>query len=313
MANEIQIGARCFHFRTIPGSFFSTQYGTYLSLNSWSNLYIVHTMRVLFIGEIVGKAGHFTLKANLKALREEKKVDFVIANANGATGGFGLGKNHAITLRKKNIDILTGGENIYHKKDLVEFLPKAPWILRPANLPPGIPGRGWGVYETPEGPIGVISLIGISSYVRMHGNNPYTYLPEIVKKIRERAVAIVLNFHASTTAEKRTMAFHSEGLVSAMIGTGVRCLTADAEVLPGGTAVITDAGRTGSRDSIYGLESETELKIITSRVPQRSRDGWGGLRLQGVIIDIGNDGKARSIETIDIASVEEPNDPYGHN
>ena len=270
-------------------------------------------MRVLFIGEIVGKAGHFTLKANLKELREEKNIDFIIANANGATGGFGLGKNHAITLRKKHIDILTGGENIYYKKDLVEFLPRTPWILRPANLPPGIPGRGWGVYDTPEGPIGVISLIGQSGYFRMHGNNPYTYLPEIVKKIRERAVAIVLNFHATTTAEKRTMAFHADGQVSAMVGTGTRCLTADAQILPGGPPAITDAGRTGSRASIYGLDSETELRILTTRVPERSKDGWGDLRLQGAIIDIEKDGRASRIETVDLASGEEPDDPYSRH
>ena len=270
-------------------------------------------MRVLFIGEIVGKAGHFVLKTDLKDLMSEKKIDFVIANANGATGGFGLGKNHAITLKKKKIDILTGGECIYYKKDIVDFLPKAPWILRPANLPPGIPGRGWGVYETPEGPIGVISMIGQSGYSRMHGNNPYTYLPELVKKIRERAVAIVLNFHASTTAEKRTMAFHADGLVSAMVGTGTRCLSADAAIMPGGTAVITDAGRTGSRESIYGMESDTELRILTTRIPERSKDGWGDLRLQGLIVDIERDGRARSVETVDLPGREEPNDPYGQN
>jgi len=145
----------------------------------------------------------------------------------------------------------------------------------------------------------------------MHGNNPYTYLPEIVRKIRERTSVILLNFHATTTAERRTMAFHADGLVSAMIGTGTRCQTADAEVFPGGTAVITDAGRTGSRSSIYGMDSETEMRILLRRVPERSKDGWGDLRLQGVILDIGEDGKARSIESVDIPSKEEPNDPNG--
>ena len=270
-------------------------------------------MRVLFLGEIVGKAGHFTLKATLKDFVGEHGIDFVVANANGATGGFGLGKNHAITLRKKGIGVLTGGECIYYKKDIVDFLPKAPWILRPANLPPGIPGRGWGVYETPAGPLGVICMIGQSGYPKMHGNNPYTYLPEIVKKIRERTDAVILNFHATTTAEKRTMAFHADELVSAMVGTGTRCRTADASILDGGTAVLTDAGRTGSRRSVYGMESETELRILVNRVPERSRDGWGDLRLQGALLDIGADGKARAIESIDVPSKEEPDDPYGAN
>lgn len=273
---------------------------------------MVNLMRVLFIGEIVGKAGHFTLKHLLKDLVSDREIDFVIANANGATGGFGLGKNHAITLRKKGIHVLTGGECIYYKKDIVDFMPKAPWILRPANLPPGIPGRGWGVYNTAAGDIGVICMIGQSGYSRTHGNNPYTYLPEIVRKIRERTDTIVLNFHAMTSAERRTMAFHSDGLVSAMIGTGTRCQTADAEVLAGGTAVITDAGRTGSRGSVFGMDSDTEMRILLTRVPERSKDGWGDLRLQGILMDIGKDGKTRSVETLDIPCKEEPDDTNGN-
>ena len=273
---------------------------------------MVAAMRILFLGEIVGKAGHFTIKTTLRTIVEEKGIDFVVANANGATGGFGLGKNHSITLRKRGLGVLTGGECICHKKDMVEFLSKASWILRPANLPPGIPGRGWGVYNTPAGPLGVICMLGQSGYERMHGNNPYTYLPEIVQKIRERTRAVVFNFHATTTAEKRTMAFHADGLVSAMIGTGTRCLTDDAEILPGGSAAVTDAGRTGSRASIYGMNSEIELRILNNRVPERSKDGWGDLRIQGVILDIDEEGKAAAIETVDRPSGEDPYDPNGN-
>jgi metallophosphoesterase (TIGR00282 family) len=276
-------------------------------------MFMVVFMRVLFLGEIVGKAGHFTLKHLLKNLVDEKGIDFVIANANGATGGFGLGKSHAITLRKKGIRVLTGGECIYYKKDIVEYLPKAPWILRPANLPPGIPGRGWGVYDSPAGDIGVICMIGQSGYTRTHGNNPYTYLPEIVRKVKERTDTIILNFHATTSAERRTMAFHSDGMISAMIGTGTRCQTADSKVLPGGTAIITDAGRTGSRSSVFGMDSETEMRILLSRIPERSKDGWGDLRLQGAILDIGPDGRSRSIEAIDIPCKEEPDDTNGNS
>jgi len=268
-------------------------------------------MRVLFVGEIVGKAGHFTLKSNLKDLVAERQVDFVVANANGATGGFGLGKNHALTLRKRGVGVLTGGECVYYKKDLVEMLPKSPWILRPANLPPGVPGRGWGVYDTPVGPLGLICMLGLSGYSRMHGNNPYTYLPELVKKIRDRTDRIILNFHATTTAEKRTMGFHADGLVSAVIGTGTRCQTADAELFPKGTAYITDVGRTGSRASVYGLDSDTEMRILLSRIPERSKDGWGDLRFQGVLLDIGDDGRCTSVEALDIPSKEEPDDPNG--
>lgn len=266
-------------------------------------------MRVLFLGEIVGKAGRFTVKSKLTDFVTDREVDFVIANANGAAGGFGLGKKHAITLRKRGIAVLTGGENSYNKKDLVEYLPAVPWILRPANLPPMSPGRGWGVYDTPKGPLGVINLLGQFGYTRMNSNNPYTDLPDIAARMRKRTPAIVLNFHSSTTAEKRAMAFHADGLVSAMLGTGTRCLTADAEIFPGGTAAITDTGRTGSRGALYGMESETEMRILLNRVPERSKDGWGDLRMQGVLMDIASSGKAESIETIDLPCGENSSDP----
>jgi calcineurin-like phosphoesterase len=154
-------------------------------------------------------------------------------------------------------------------------------------------------------------MIGQAGYTRTHGNNPYTYLPELVKKIKERTDVIIFNFHATSSAERRTMAFHADGMVSAMIGTGTRCQTADAEVLSGGTAVITDAGRTGSRNSVFGMDSEIELKILQTGIPRRSADGWGNLRLQGVIANIGPDGKADTIEVLDIPCKEEPDEPNG--
>ena len=261
-------------------------------------------MRVLFLGEIVGKAGHFTIKTSLKSFAEQHQVDFAAANANGATGGFGLGKNHSIVLKKRGIDVLTGGECIYYKKDIVDFLPRTPWVLRPANLPYGAPGRGWGVYDTPAGPLGVICLLGQAGYSRTHGDNPYAALGDIVRKVRERAAAVILNFHATATAEKQAMAHHADGLVSAVIGTGTRCLTDDAEIQSGGTAAITDAGRTGSRASIYGMDSETELRILKRRVPERSKDGWGDLRMQGVLLDITKEGKAASITIVDRPSAD---------
>lgn len=269
-------------------------------------------MRVLFLGEIVGKSGVFTVKNVLPGLVEEKGVDFVVANANGATGGFGMGKNHSITLRKRGIDVMTSGECVYYKKDMVTHIAKAPYLLRPANFPPGVPGRGWGVFDTPKGPLGIVNMIGQSGYPRLHGNNPFTYIPEIVRKIKERTPRVLFNFHATATAEKLTMGYHVDGQVSAMVGTGSRVLTADAGVFPKGTAYITDAGRTGSHEGIWGLESETELRILTTRVPERSKETWGLLRLQGLVIDIGENGKADAVETITAPCEEEPDDSNGN-
>jgi len=269
-------------------------------------------MKILFVAEIVGRAGHSAVKLLLKKTITEQNIDFVIANVNGATGGFGIGKVHAITLKKRGVDVLTGGENIFLKKDFIDFLPKNRWALRPANLPPGIPGNGWGVYKTKTGgEIGVINMVGQSGYSRMHGNNPFTYLPDIAEKIRKRTKIIIFNFHAATTAEKQSMIFHADSLVSAVIGSGARCQSADAGITEKGTAFITDSGRTGSRLSVYGLESSIEMKNLLTGMPVWSKDGWGDNRLQGVILDAEPDGSVSSIKTLDIPSEEATDDPHG--
>lgn len=256
-------------------------------------------IRILFIGEIVGKAGVFCIKKLLPEIKKEHSIDFVIASSEGATGGFGIGKTHSIYLRKLGIDVLTSGEKIFFKKDIVEHLPKAPWHLRPVNYPYGCPGRGWRIYTCGETKVAVINILGNSGFNRTHLANPFTILPDIVAKAKEETPVVVVDFHASTTAEKKTMFCHMDSKVSAVIGTHTKALSADAKVLPGGTAVICDAGRTGSLDSVGGLDPEIEIKKYMTQLPERSRDCWENLELQGVVMDIDvSTGKALSIETI---------------
>ena len=257
-------------------------------------------MRVLYIGEIVGKAGVFCIKKVLGETRKQHQVDFVIANGEGATGGFGLGKNHSIYLRKLGIDVLTGGECIYYKRDMVEHIEKATYILRPANYPKENPGRGWQVYRQTEPPIAVIVLLGQAGFTRVHLDNPFALLPDIVKGIREHTPLILVDFHAATTAEKHAMFRYADGKVSAVIGSHMKIITADEEVLPGGTAVICDAGRTGSQDSIGGLDPDVEIRKFLTQIPERSQDAWEDIALQGVLVDIGADGKATSIERLQV-------------
>ncbi len=266
------------------------------------------SFRVLCIGEIVGKTGVYTVKALLSRLKKEKSIDFVIANGEGVTGGFGIGKNHSIYLRKLGIDVITTGEKVYYKKDMVEHIQKAPYILRPANYPPGNPGRGWRIYEKDGQKIGVISLLGQSGFRRTHLSNPFTFLPEIVSRLKEEVRMIVLDFHATTTAEKYTMFYMADGKVSAVAGTHNKALTADAHILPGGTAVICDTGRTGSLMSVGGLDPEVEIRKYLNQIPERSRN-WGVLpELQGVIIEIGEDGHATTIETLRVVGPEVTDD-----
>lgn len=270
------------------------------------------SIRVLFIGEIVGKAGVFCVKTLLPALKADRKIDFVIANAEGTTGGFGLGKNHSIYLHKLGIDVLTGGERIYYKLDMVGHIQRAPYILRPANYPPGNPGRGWRVYEIGDSKIGVICLLGQSGFTRVHLSNPYTFLPELLSRVKQETPIVILDYHATTTAEKYAMFHLADGKVSAVIGTHTRALTADEAILPGGTGVICDTGRTGSSDSIGGMEIETELQKFLTAIPERSKDAWGGLELQGVILDIEEDGKTSNIERIRMRCEGQPNEGNGN-
>lgn len=255
-------------------------------------------LRILYLGEIVGKSGVYCVKQLLPALKAERAVDFVIANGEGATGGFGIGKNHSIYLHKLGVDVITSGECIYYKKDMVEHLTKAPYILRPANYPFGNPGRGWMIYTREERRIGVVCLLGQAGFQRVHLQNPYLLLAELVERIAKETSTILVDFHAGTTAEKYTMFYQMDGKVSAVIGSHTKALTADERVLPGGTAVIGSAGRTGSLLSVGGLDPDIEIRKFLTQVHEHSREAWAGLELQGVLVEIDGGGRATSIERL---------------
>jgi metallophosphoesterase (TIGR00282 family) len=258
----------------------------------------VETIRVLFIGEIVGKCGVFTVKHLLPEIKKEMGIDFVVANGDGATGGFGIGRNHAIYLRKLGVDVITGGECIYYKRDIVEHIARAPYLLRPANYPYGNPGRGYMIYDTPRGKIGVISLLGMSGFDRTHLGNPFFCVTSLIEKISEQTKTIVIDFHAATTSEKYTMFYHVAGKVSAVIGTHNKALTADAKIMADRTAVICDTGRTGNSFSVGGLDSEIEIRKYLTQIQEYSQVKCEHLELQGAVVEIGPDGAAKSITTI---------------
>lgn len=265
-------------------------------------------IRILCLGEIVGKAGIFCIKHMLPKLKHEKQIDFVIANGEGATGGFGIGKNHSIYLHKLGIDVITSGEKIYFKKDMVPHISKSPYILRAANYPPGNPGRGWRVYNSDDRKIAVINLLGQSGFSRVHVSNPFTFLPDIVRRIKEETPIIIVDFHAATTAEKYSLFYAADGLVSAIAGTHTKALTADEQILPNGTGIICDTGRTGSIESVGGLHPEIEIRKFLTAVPERSRDCMDNIEIQGVIFDVNLDGKTESVERIRMKCDEEFNE-----
>lgn len=256
------------------------------------------TLRILYLGEIVGKAGIYCVKSELNRLRREHRIDFVIANGDGATGGFGIGKNHSIYLHKLGVECITGGDQIYYKKDMVPHIGKAPYIVRPANLPPAAPGRGWRHFDAGGQRLAVCSLLGMAGFGKVHASNPFTFIPELVERMKRDTPCILLDFHAATTAEKYTMFHIADGLLSAVVGSGHRSITADAAVSERGTATICDTGRTGSLNSVGGLDPSVEIQKFLRQVPERSKEWWENLELQGAIIEIDSEGSAVSIESL---------------
>ncbi len=264
------------------------------------------SIRILYVAEIVGKAGVFTVKKVLPQAIRDLRVDFVIGNADSATGGAGLGRQHAVYLRKLGLEVITTGECAYYKRDIVEHMPKAPYLLRPANYPYGNPGRGYRVFACPAkggAKVAVVQLLGQAGFPRVHLANPYQAIVELARKLREETPIVILDFHAATTAEKRMMAYHASGLVSAIIGSHTKALTADACVTRG-TAYITDAGRTGSLQSVGGLDPATRIGEYLSGISAWAKDGVEGLELQGCLVEVGEDGKAISIEALRLPCAE---------
>jgi len=256
------------------------------------------SIRILFLGEIVGRPGIQALKEGLKKLRETERIDFVVANGEGTTNGFGIGKNHALQILKLGVDLITTGEKTYFKKDMVEHIGTNSRILRPANYPAGNPGRGYRICGIGGMNVGFIILLGNSDFPRTHLANPYIAAQALIDKLKGECTALCIQFHASTTAEKQTMAHHVDGKVAAMIGTHTKVLTADARIFNKGTAMITDNGRCGSSTSVGGFDAKVEIARFLTQIPSRSQESWGKLELQGVIVEIDEAGKATGIESV---------------
>ena len=263
-------------------------------------------MKILYIAEIVGKSGVYALKKCLPELKREKNPDFIIACADGATGGNGLGRNHAAYIRKLGVQVLTTGECCFYKKDLTENLGKIPYVLRPDNLNIEAPGIGSRVYNTGSDAknqkVAVAVLLGQNGFNRVHGNNPFSGLPALLERLRQETPYVVIDFHALATAEKQTFFAMADGGCSAVIGSHTRVQTADERILPGGTAVITDAGRTGSAESVGGCDRESRIKEYLSGIPDWTKETWEKPELQGLFFEIAENGKALSVERLRVAA-----------
>jgi len=255
-------------------------------------------MKVLYVAEIVGKAGIYAFKKAMPELKSRFPHDFLIVCADGATGGGGLGRTHAAYLHKLGANALTTGECCFYKKDLVENIEKFPYVLRPDNLNHDAPGIGSRIFKAGGERIAVAALLGQSGFGRLHSNSPLVHLPKLLERLRHETPYVIVDIHAQASAEKKTLFFAADGRCSAIIGSHTRVQTADERILPGGAAVISDAGRTGSTESVGGCETASRIQEYISGIPDWTKDAWDKPAVQGVYIDIGADGKARSIERV---------------
>lgn len=254
-------------------------------------------MRVLFIGDIVGRPGREAVRALLPALRSELRPGFVIANAENAAAGVGITPVVAAELLDGGVDALTLGNHAWAKREILPALEREPRILRPANYPSGVPGRGAAVYDVAEGAVAVVSLQGRTFMDPI--DDPFRVADELMETLRAQTPVVLVDFHAEATSEKQAMAWHLDGRASAVLGTHTHVQTADERVLGGGTAAITDVGMTGPADSIIGMAPETVLPRFLLRLPTRFEVAGGRAQLCAVLVDVDDrSGRARSIERV---------------
>ena len=255
-------------------------------------------MKILYVAELVGKAGVFAFKKAQQELKKRYPCDFLIVCADGATGGNGLGVNHAAYIHKMGANVITLGDCCFFKKDLAESIGKFPYILRAENLNPQAPGIGSKIYKAGNNKIAVAVFLGQKGFTRLHANSPIAALPVVLENLQKQTPYVIVDFHAQATAEKKTLFYAADGLCSAIIGSHTRVQTADESIMPNGTAVITDAGRTGSLQSIGGCDINSRIKEYVTGILDWTKEIWDDLELQGVYLDIGPDGKALSIERV---------------
>ena len=257
-------------------------------------------MKILYVAELVGKAGVYALKKALAELKGRLSWDFMIVCADGATGGNGLGRSHAAYIQKLGASAITLGECCFYKKDLTENFDKIPYVLRPENLNQEAPGIGAKVFRAGGEKIAVAVLMGQNGFGRLYASSPFTALPNLLERLNHQTSNIIIDFHAQSSAEKKTLFYAANGHCSAVIGSHSRVQTADEMIMSGGTAVISDAGRTGSTQSVGGCDINSRVKEYLTGIPDWTKEAWEAPELQGVFIELNKDGKAASIERVRI-------------
>jgi metallophosphoesterase (TIGR00282 family) len=258
-------------------------------------------MRILFVGDIFGKPGREIARRAIPALVERESLDLVIANVENAAAGFGITGDLAEAILGYGVDVMTTGNHVWDKKEVLEYFPRQPKLLRPANFPAGAPGRGSWIGRTKTGePVAVLNLMGRIFMTPL--DDPFALALREVEQLRAKTRVIFVDFHAEATSEKGAMGWHLDGRVTAVSGTHTHVQTADDRILPKGTAYITDAGMTGPHDSIIGVTVDAALARFVTGMPSKFESASGGARLNAIIVSADPaTGKATSIERLNLS------------
>lgn len=257
-------------------------------------------MKILFVGDVIGRGGRRTLQANLAEVQEEKGIDFTVVNVENAAGGFGVSARIAEHVLKLGTDVMTSGNHIWDQKDVYSYLNRQPRLLRPVNYPPGAPGHGVWTGESRAGvPVAVINLQG---RVFMQAIDcPFRAIDRELDRLDPSIKVVIVDFHAEATAEKMAFGWHVDGRATVVVGTHTHIPTADVRVLPEGTAYVTDVGMTGSYESVIGMRIEDSVSRFLTGLGKRFQPETRKPRFSSVIVEIDEtSGKACAIERWDI-------------
>lgn len=257
-------------------------------------------VRFIVLGDVVGGAGFRAAIDHIPRLRAAHGPDLVVVNAENAAAGIGTSPRQVDDLLAVGVDVITGGNHTLRRRELYPKLANEPRLLRPANIAPRAPGRGMTVVETPDGvPVAVINVMGA---VFLEGAaSPFEVIDDLVTDARAKADLVLVDMHAEATSEKVALAHHLDGRVTAVWGTHTHVQTADARLLAGGTAYVTDLGMTGPHDSVIGMRTEVILERFLTGAPGRFEAADGGVLVQGAVIDADLDGRATAITTFSLA------------
>ncbi len=254
-------------------------------------------MKILAVGDLIGSSGIKELKKRITSIKQKEEIDFVIVNGENSAEGMGITTQNFNDILALNVDVITMGNHTWGKKDIFKFIDH-PQLIRPANYPKGVVGKGYNIYECQNKKIAVINLIGRVD-INILTENPFLKAKEIIEEIHNKVDMIFVDFHAEATAEKIAMGYYLDGTVTAVFGTHTHVQTADEKILPKGTGYITDIGMTGPKHSVIGMDIEASLKRFETTLPERYKIATGECIFNGVVFNVDDtNNKVKSIKRL---------------